>query len=162
MALIRPHYFAGQLLTAEDLNEEQNYFSEKRRRHNRFLHGYGVVWGLEVTVGKGVVRIKQGFALDCMGNEIELCEPIEVKLRVPAKQKQCFVVVEYQEFPSNGESERHRIREGFRAYFQEINPSLSHKCPRRQKTCGKSHAIPIGRLLRARRAWHTACGRGAT
>lgn len=47
--LTRPRYFNGQLLTADDLQAEQNYFREKLRRHNRCLHGWGVVRGLEVT-----------------------------------------------------------------------------------------------------------------
>jgi hypothetical protein len=38
----RPHFFSGQLLTAEDLEQEQDYFLARSRRHNRFLHGWGV------------------------------------------------------------------------------------------------------------------------
>jgi hypothetical protein len=48
--LSRNHYFTGKLLTAEDFNDEQNYILERHRRHNRKLHGYGVVCGLQVKL----------------------------------------------------------------------------------------------------------------
>jgi hypothetical protein len=41
-------YFHGQLLSAADMRTEQSYFREKLKLHNRCLHGYGVVCGLEV------------------------------------------------------------------------------------------------------------------
>ena len=46
--LCRPRFFAGQLLTEQDLNRLQTYVIEKNRLHNRYLHGWGVVCGLEV------------------------------------------------------------------------------------------------------------------
>lgn len=45
----RLNYFFGQMLGAADFRSEQNYFREKLKLHNRCLHGYGVVCGLEVT-----------------------------------------------------------------------------------------------------------------
>ena len=42
-------YFYGQMLHARDLQAEQSYFREKLKLHNRCLHGWGVVCGLEVT-----------------------------------------------------------------------------------------------------------------
>ena len=47
--LKRLNYFYGQLLGARDFQTEQEYFREKLRLHNRCLHGYGVVCGLEVA-----------------------------------------------------------------------------------------------------------------
>jgi hypothetical protein len=44
----RPRYFARQLITPEELNLEQAYFRDRMRRHNRLLHGWGVVCGAEV------------------------------------------------------------------------------------------------------------------
>jgi hypothetical protein len=46
----RLQYFYGQLLGARDFQAEQSYFREKLKLHNRCLHGYGVVCGLEVGV----------------------------------------------------------------------------------------------------------------
>ncbi len=44
----RLNYFYGQMLGAQDLQTEQDYFREKMKLHNRCLHGYGVICGLLV------------------------------------------------------------------------------------------------------------------
>jgi hypothetical protein len=45
----RLSYFYGQMLHARDLQTEQAYFREKLKLHNRCLHGWGIVCGLEVV-----------------------------------------------------------------------------------------------------------------
>src|SRR6476660_8099849 len=45
----RLKYFYGQMLGQHDFQTEQDYFRNKQRLHNRCLHGYGVVCGLEVV-----------------------------------------------------------------------------------------------------------------
>jgi hypothetical protein len=45
----RLNYFYGQMLGALDFRTEQDYFREKLKLHNRFLHGYGVACGLLVS-----------------------------------------------------------------------------------------------------------------
>jgi hypothetical protein len=158
-------------LTAEDLTVEQSYFLQKGLRHNRYLHGYGVAWGLVVNVSKGdteLVKIEPGFALDCFGNEIEITDAFEAAVDLAVRQKECFVVVRYEEFAfdevpslasvgqaasSKAELEQRRIKEGYKIYFEANNPLLSHKCKPGQKTCGKPHPIPIARLRRARKGW---------
>jgi hypothetical protein len=68
----RPLYFQDQMLTAQDFADEQDYFRQKLRRHNRLLHGWGVVCGLRVTdapEGCAVV-VSPGYALDPCGDEI--------------------------------------------------------------------------------------------
>ena len=47
--LERVKYFQRQLLTVDDMVTDQEYFRQKMRRHNRFLHGWGVVCGFDVT-----------------------------------------------------------------------------------------------------------------
>lgn len=79
----RPKYFCGQLLTEDDLHAEQRYQIEKNKLHNRYLHGWGVVCGLEVTCyskcgTKGKVHVKPGYAIDCCGNDIIVCKDDEV------------------------------------------------------------------------------------
>ena len=72
---VRPQFFAGQLLTEEDLQALSDYVVSKNRLHNRYLFGEGVVCGLEVTChpcGGGVVIVNPGYALDCCGNDIQL------------------------------------------------------------------------------------------
>jgi hypothetical protein len=69
----RPRFFAGQLLTEDDLQALTDYVVGKNRLHNRFLFGDGVVCGLTVTChpcGGGQVTVAPGFALDCCGNDI--------------------------------------------------------------------------------------------
>lgn len=74
--LDRTRFFAGQLLTEADLNNEQSYLLAKNRLHNRYLHGWGVVCGMQVVCGDcdGWVTIKTGYALDPCGNDIIVCE----------------------------------------------------------------------------------------
>jgi len=78
--LCRPRFFAGQVLTADDLNRLDYYIRAKHRLHNRQLHGWGVVNGLEVTCdpcGKGVV-VGCGYALSPCGDDIVVSEPVPV------------------------------------------------------------------------------------
>ncbi|HHJ13271.1 MAG TPA: hypothetical protein ENJ79_02685, partial [Gammaproteobacteria bacterium] len=80
----RPRFFAGQLLTEDDLQALTDYVVGKNRLHNRFLAGDGVVCGLTVTChpcGHGHVVVAPGYALDCCGNDIYVpChEELDVK-----------------------------------------------------------------------------------
>jgi hypothetical protein len=74
--LDRTRFFAGQLLTDTDLNNEQSYWLAKSRLHNRYLHGWGVVCGMQVVCGEcdGWVTVKTGYALDPCGNDIIVCQ----------------------------------------------------------------------------------------
>ena len=83
MTIERTRYFAGQLLDAADLTQEQLYLREKARRHNRMLHGWGVVTGLGVRKGPeaGGLTIEPGYALDPCGDEIVVADPVPVDLR---------------------------------------------------------------------------------
>jgi hypothetical protein len=78
----RNRYFTGKLLDEADLTQEQNYFREKARRHNRMLHGWGVVCGLCVRPGGvgGEVTIEPGYALDPYGDEIVVEDEVTVEL----------------------------------------------------------------------------------
>lgn len=73
--LCRPRFFAGQILTDEDLNALQNYLIEKNRLHNRYLHGWGVVCGLEVRCHAcdNYVTVETGYALSPCGDDIIVC-----------------------------------------------------------------------------------------
>nr|WP_042185017.1 hypothetical protein [Kibdelosporangium sp. MJ126-NF4]CEL16458.1 hypothetical protein [Kibdelosporangium sp. MJ126-NF4]CTQ90410.1 hypothetical protein [Kibdelosporangium sp. MJ126-NF4] len=74
-AFVRPRFFAGQLLTEDDLGLLVEYTTGKSRLHNRNLSGPGVVCGLEVSCdpcGGGKVVVHAGHALDCAGNDIVL------------------------------------------------------------------------------------------
>ena len=70
--LLRPQFFAGQLLTEEDLQDLVQYVVDKQRLQNRYLHGDGVVCGLTVKceANERKVSVSLGYALDCCGNDI--------------------------------------------------------------------------------------------
>jgi len=77
----RVHYFPRQLITADDMRAEQEYFRQKMRRHNRFLHGWGVVCGLMVTAAPSAdkpwqVQVAEGYALSPQGDEIYVPEAV--------------------------------------------------------------------------------------
>jgi hypothetical protein len=77
-ALERVRYFDGMVLGVNDFEQEQTYCRTKARRHNRLLHGWGIVTGLEVTpLGSsgGQVSVAPGYALDPCGNEIIIGAP---------------------------------------------------------------------------------------
>ncbi|HKF74945.1 MAG TPA: hypothetical protein VKF59_02290, partial [Candidatus Dormibacteraeota bacterium] len=78
--LERVRFFPRQLLGADDLNTEQRYFKEKLRRHNRFLHGFGVVCGCEVRLAPTAARPLQvvvcpGYVIAPQGDEIMIACP---------------------------------------------------------------------------------------
>jgi hypothetical protein len=74
--LCRPRFFAGQLLTDEDFNRLDHYITAKQRLHNRYLHGWGVVCGLEVLCHpcQGYVNVTAGYALSPCGEDIIACK----------------------------------------------------------------------------------------
>ena len=77
-SFVRPRFFAGQLLTEDDLEAINTYVVGKNRLHNSRLFGDGVVCGLEVVCGPcggDTVVVRPGYALDCCGNDLVLgCE----------------------------------------------------------------------------------------
>ena len=77
--LQRPRYYPRQLVTPAELNLESRYFVERLRRHNRMLHGWGVVCGArsvpcpsENGTGKQPWKLKlcPGYAIDGHGNDV--------------------------------------------------------------------------------------------
>jgi hypothetical protein len=111
----RPHWKAGRYLTAEASVVEQNYRLQKLRRHNRELHGWGVLCGLWVVPAADAthpwgVRICPGYALGPYGDEIELPAPAQVNVEdflwfkpdpvpgIAVIQPVAFVVVRYQDW----------------------------------------------------------------
>ena len=79
-----PRYYPRQLITPDDLTLEQNYFRDRMRRHNRLLHGWGVVCGalvcpmtMQNSDGTTVftpwqVQVQRGYVLGPYGDEIIL------------------------------------------------------------------------------------------
>ena len=79
-SLVRPRFFAGQVLTEVDLMELERYALTAHRMHNRFLHGPGVVCGLDLSCedcGDGVL-VNPGYALDPCGRDLIVTSPQKV------------------------------------------------------------------------------------
>lgn len=98
----RTRYFDGQLLRAEDLARDQEYFRERLRRHNRALHGFGVVCGLAVEVspqraagGSKTLTVSLGYALSRQGDEILVTEPVSRPFTLAAERS--IVAIRYDE-----------------------------------------------------------------
>jgi hypothetical protein len=85
MTLERPRFFPRQLVTPDDLTLGQEYVREKMRRHNRYLHGWGVVCGAKVEFTKTKkpwsVVIRPGYILGPCGDEILIDKDICFDIR---------------------------------------------------------------------------------
>ncbi len=73
----RMNYFDRQFLRAQDFVDEQDYHLDRRCRHNRLLHTYGIAEGLIVTASpepgeEKMVLVSPGTAYDPQGSEIIL------------------------------------------------------------------------------------------
>ncbi|UXY14676.1 hypothetical protein N8I74_15330 [Chitiniphilus purpureus] len=68
------YYHYGMLLGVDDFNTDQAYHRGKARLHAAWLHGWGTVWGLKVTLDavSGELRVAPGLALDGVGRELPL------------------------------------------------------------------------------------------
>ncbi|MFD7816102.1 hypothetical protein ACFV6E_24725 [Streptomyces sp. NPDC059785] len=89
-AFVRPRFFAGQLLTEDDLGLLVDYLTAKGRLHNRSLYGPGVVCGLGVSCdpcGGGTVAVRPGHALDCAGNDIVVSCTEQVDVRALVQEQ---------------------------------------------------------------------------
>lgn len=164
--LERVNYFQGQLLSASDLQVEQEYFLARLRRHNRYMHGWGVVSGLTVTVETPTqIVVEPGFAIDCVGNDIHVCT--QVRLPVPRIADTLFIVIRYSETgtsptplasdattPTTGEAAYSRIREGFHIEVVGTDPTSNHQGKGTGTPgCGCFHQICIARLSKTSRSW---------
>lgn len=159
------NYTQGQVLGVDDFQTEQNYWFDKHRRHNRYLHGWGVVWGLSVSMAKKVITVEPGFALDCLGNELELEWTTPLPLAT-SRGEALFLVLQYKECPTDlvpipGEPDRteqvamapSRILETVELLFRDKDFLAGHKCLPGRKTCGKPHPVPIARIKPRAGAW---------
>ncbi len=153
--LERPRFFSGKLLTPEDLALEQEYFNEKVKRHNRSLHGFGIINGLKVTTGSGDILVAPGMALDCEGNEIVIETPLTITL--PAiTGKVCYVNLKFSEEPlPSGLQEALSLREGVEVLVVGENCNAGHRhLHARWLSCGRPHALTIARLKPGSLGWH--------
>jgi hypothetical protein len=156
----RVRYFDGMLLSTADFQTEQQYLREKRKMHNRCLHGYGVACGLEVSLSRGVMRINSGLALSCTGDEIVVDERIEVPL--PETKNSAYLTICFRErdidpIPAGDGFENSRTEETYEISFQPHDPCHGHARAKSARSralgCGKGHAIALAKLSHGREGW---------
>ena len=161
--LKRNRFFSGRLLTAEDLEIEQEYVREKLKRHNRYLHGFGVVFGLEVSRSSGAVVISPGLAIDCKGNEIVIPQPVEQSFPSSDLGSTIFLSISYIEketdpipnpLPACSELQNSRVEESAVAVFEKGNANQGHRHSKgRWRACGKSHGLTIAKIRLSSGQW---------
>ena len=142
---VRPNCFAGRLLTANDLREEQEYHREKHRRHLQMLHGFGVVDGLQVDIASDgtTISVEPGMAIDPYGREIVLDDLVVLPIPFNAPSP-TSVVVQYAErlvdpIPvADGGTEPSHIEEG---------------CEVSLKPGSGDEGIAVARVIRENSTW---------
>jgi hypothetical protein len=90
--LVRPNFFCGQLLTDADLTAAVEW-TRRRLSLSRYRDGWGIACGLHLSCapqgGRAgccdpadgpVVYVNPGYAVDCCGNDLVVCEPLPVDL----------------------------------------------------------------------------------
>jgi len=155
----RVNYFSGMLLTAEDLSTDQQYYREKQKMHNRCLHGYGVVCGLEVAMRRGMIHVSPGLGLACTGDEIIVDAPAKVPL--PNMRGGAYLTIRFAEresdpVPAPGKDGivNSRIEESFEIAFEAHDPCHGHAHSRPSRlACGRPHSFPLAKLVRGREGW---------
>lgn len=162
--LERPRFFTGQPLTAAELEEEQAYFLGRARRHNRFLHGWGIVSGLGVSIEDGVtVVVAAGLALDCAGNELVLAAPERPSLAGLASKH--YVTIRYLEISTGqrplaqGEDEARfsRVREAVQVELAGRNPAAGHSgIGPGSAGCRQAHALCLASVSLHGSHWRIA------
>ena len=154
-SFVRNNFFDGRFLSAEDLAREQDYFREKQKLHNRALHGFGIVYGLDVSQRPGKLVITAGLAIDCQGNEIVVAAPVELTLPQTLVGSSTYLSIRYHEEQSGWVATEGpaklicalRIEETFIADFGNVNGNQHHRHLKgRWQACGTSHGLAIARL----------------
>ncbi len=140
----RNRYFYGKLLSVDDFDAEQRYMNDKRRLINRFLHGTGVVCGLQVVeVDDVTISLEMGLALDFSGREIVVPQPVTRKLSSIDGFRECeengegrhelYLGIAYDEKPKEAvhniarvdslqEEEFNKYAEGYRLFLTGEEP----------------------------------------
>lgn len=158
-SLKRPRFFPGKLVTPEDLELEQQYVLEKFKRHNRSLHGFGIVSGLKVRASSGQVVVEPGLALDCEGNELVIDAGQSIVPPPIGDSRIAYLNVRFVEngadlVSSAGCEELSTITESVDFAFAPENSNRGHRHLRaRWLACGQPHPLTIAKLRHGSHGW---------
>lgn len=86
-SLRRLNPFVGLCMTAQDFADEQSYHRRALHRHSLYMHGFGIVQGLQVEIEqrkkKYTAVVKAGYGLTREGQGVHLRQDVLVPLEVP-------------------------------------------------------------------------------
>lgn len=95
--------FEGLCLTSDDLRDEQAYHRRTLHRHTLFMHGYGIVQGLQVDLeakkGKYRAVIQPGYGITRIGQGVALSDAAAVLLEVPKAEGEYMLWLFHVEAP---------------------------------------------------------------
>ncbi len=104
LSRLRP--FEGLCLTAKDLADEQVYHRKNLQRHVLYMHGHGIVQGLQVEIeqrkDKYVAVIQAGYGVTRLGQGVLLPEAVQVPLDVPRQDGEYMLWLFHVESPDDG------------------------------------------------------------
>ncbi|NJM70171.1 MAG: hypothetical protein HC862_08035 [Scytonema sp. RU_4_4] len=104
----RLNYFNSQFLEENDFIDEQKYHRYMRHLHNRELHSWGIVSGLEVTqIATQKLSISSGVAIDKNGHEIVLPSNQERELSNLGREVDVWITIQYAE--TKDEADRRQV-----------------------------------------------------
>ncbi len=103
--LRRLNPFEGLCLTAQDLEDDQLYHRRALHRHALFLHGFGVVQGLQVELEqrkkKYTAVVKAGYGITREGQGVHLKQDVIVPLEVPKQDGEYLLWLFHIERPDS-------------------------------------------------------------
>ncbi len=159
----RLHFFRGFRTTEKDWNDGERYHVDKRRLHNKMMHGPGIVGhalaGFRVSArsqGQLALEVHAGYAVDGQGNDLFLWEP-EIKQFNPADFKlpaTVYLVARYVEeftdfisYKENLDFKGHRrIAESVKVEWSITEPDLQNEV----ELCRLAVTKDVKRILDAR------------
>jgi hypothetical protein len=132
IATERNRWFAGKFMAPRDFAADPDYLLSRHRLHNRMLHGWGIVCGLDVEhdprpeCARRWVVVTPGLGLDCHGRELVLEHELRFELPLDEEHTEPFLLgLRYTETaieqvpvldPEHGcagsRAEANRVREG--------------------------------------------------
>lgn len=99
----RTAYSHGQLLGEQNFIDEQALHMRGRWQHNRVLHGFGIVEGLQLAADNGIVTVSPGVAIDRRGRELVLRETEAIEYRGAANGPLVACLALHKERPAGSE-----------------------------------------------------------
>ena len=146
---LKPHF--GMLLGVQDFQTIDAYHRGKQWLHNAWLHGQGVVWGLQVSIDtdNNEVKVKPGLAIDALGRELYLPKP--VCLNVPQwlekhRDDEEFKDVFVQDEEGNVNFTVHVVIQ-FRACLARQVPALMEPCEGGSATTAYSRVLETVQVM---------------